>query len=165
MVLPSTAMTVLPSMVPARVHNHDLRRLLRSVGSRSCRTRRMVDSEGRAWPAASPRASRSAPVRSVACSHIDQHPCHSQRQHCRQVMAHTPPVPGIGDTPENLGQGPGCLMSRCPRSVFGASCRNARQVEGWLGGFPDSYAFVDVGQDAWDLGEAGAGRACPWPGG
>jgi len=44
-------------------------------------------------------------------------------------------------------------MSRWPRSVFGASCRNARQVEGWLGGFPDSYAFVDVGQDAWDLGE------------
>ena len=30
----------------------------------------MVDSEGRAWPAASPRASRSAAVRSVACSHI-----------------------------------------------------------------------------------------------
>ena len=59
----------------------------------------------------------------------------------------------------------GCLVSRCPRGVFGASCRNARQVEGWLGGFPDSYAFVDVGQDAWDLGEAGAGRSFPWPGG
>ena len=38
--------------------------------SGSCRTRRMVDSDGRACPASSPRASRSAPVRSVACSHI-----------------------------------------------------------------------------------------------
>ena len=54
---------------------------------------------------------------------------------------------------QSSGPGSGCLMSRCPRSVFGASCGTVRQVEGWLGGFPDSYAFVDVGQDAWDLGE------------
>ena len=43
---PSTAMSVLPSMVPVRVHNHDLRRVLRSVGSRSCSTRRMDDCRG-----------------------------------------------------------------------------------------------------------------------
>ena len=43
MVLPSTAITVRPLMVPVRVHNHDLTRVLRSVGSRSCRTRRIVD--------------------------------------------------------------------------------------------------------------------------
>ena len=74
----------------------------------------------------------------------------------RPVLQREPCVELMGDVVWRLGdrgKGPGCLMSRCPRGVFGASCRNARQVEGWLGGFPDSYAFVDVGQDAWDLGE------------
>ena len=33
-----------------------------------------------------------------------QHPRHSQRQHRKQVMTHTPPVPGVGDAPENLDQ-------------------------------------------------------------
>ena len=56
-------------------------------------------------------------------------------------------------------------MSRCPRSVFGALPTTARVVRRWSGGFLDLYAFVDVGQDAWDLGAAGAGRSCPWPGG
>ena len=69
-VLPSTAMTVLPSMVPVRVQHQDLKWALRSVGSRSCRTLRMVDSDGSAFPASKPRASRSAAVRSVVCSHI-----------------------------------------------------------------------------------------------
>ena len=69
-VLPSIAMTVLPSTVPVRVHNHDLRRVLRSVGSRSCSTRRMVDSDGRACPASKPRDRRSDGVRSVVCSQM-----------------------------------------------------------------------------------------------
>lgn len=55
-------------------------------------------------------------------------------------------------------------MSMHPRGVFGASCRNARVVRRWSGGFLDSYAFVNVWQDAGDLGEAGAGLFCPWPG-
>ena len=74
----------------------------------------------------------------------------------RPVLQREPCVELMGDVVWRLGdrgKGPGCLVSRWPRGVFGASCRNARQVEGWLGGFPDSYAFVDVGQDAWDLGE------------
>ena len=69
-VLPSIAMTVLPSTVPVRVQNHDLRRVLRSVGSRSCSTRRMVDSDGRACPASKPRDRRSDGVRSVVCSQM-----------------------------------------------------------------------------------------------
>ena len=70
MVLPSTAITVRPLMVPVRVHNHALSSASRSAGSRSCRTRRIVDSDGRAWPASTPKDRRSAPVRSVVCSHI-----------------------------------------------------------------------------------------------
>ena len=69
-VLPSIAMTVLPSTVPVRVQNHDLRRVLRSVESRSCSTRRMVDSDGRACPASKPRDRRSDGVRSVVCSQM-----------------------------------------------------------------------------------------------
>ena len=57
-------------MVPVGVHNHDLRRVLRSVGSRSCSTRRMVDSDGRACPASKPRDRRSDGVRSVVCSQM-----------------------------------------------------------------------------------------------
>ena len=49
-VLPSIAMTVLLSTVPVGVHNHDLRRVLRSVGSRSCGTRRMVDCRRQGLP-------------------------------------------------------------------------------------------------------------------
>ena len=67
-VLPSTAMTVLPSTVPVRVQNHDLSRVLRSVGSRSCSTRRLVDSDGRGCPVSKPRDRRSDGVRSVVCS-------------------------------------------------------------------------------------------------
>ena len=70
MVLPSTAITVRPLMVPVRVHNHALSSASRSAGSRSCRTRRIVDSDGRSCPSSSPRERRSAPVRSVVCSHI-----------------------------------------------------------------------------------------------
>ena len=60
---------------------------------------------------------------------------------------------------------PGCLMSRCPRNFFGASRGTARVIGGGRGGSPDPDALADVGQDAGDLGEAGAGRSCPWPGG
>ena len=70
MVLPSTAITLRPLMVPVRVHNHDAKRASRPAGSRSWSTRRMVDSDGRACPSSSPRERRSAPVRSVVCSHI-----------------------------------------------------------------------------------------------
>ena len=59
---------------------------------------------------------------------------------------------------------PGCLMSRCPRN-FGASRGTARVIGGGRGGSPNPDALADVGQDAGDLGEAGAGRSCPWPGG
>ena len=69
-VLPSIAITLRPLMVPVRVHNHDLRRVLRPVGSRSCSTRRMVDSDGRACPASKPRDRRSDGVRSVVCSQM-----------------------------------------------------------------------------------------------
>ena len=67
MVLPSTATTLRLAMVPVRVQNQDLRRVLKPVGSRFRRTRRMVDSEGGACPAARPRDRRSAAVRSVVC--------------------------------------------------------------------------------------------------
>ena len=70
MVLPSTATTLRLAMVPVRVQNQDLRRVLRPVGSRFRRTRRMVDSKGGACPAARPRDHRSAAVRSVVCSPI-----------------------------------------------------------------------------------------------
>ena len=43
MVLPSTAMTILSSMAPVRVQNHNLRRVLRPMGPRSCRTLWIVD--------------------------------------------------------------------------------------------------------------------------
>ena len=111
-VLPSTAMTVLPSTVPVRVHNHDLRRVLRSVGSRSCGTRRMVDCRRQGLPrlqAQGPQIrrgqvggvlpdGRQAPA---ACEHSG----HGQGQDCEQAVAHAPPIPGVGDVPENLGQG------------------------------------------------------------
>lgn len=67
-VSPVHAMTVLPSTVPVRVQNHDLRRVLRSVGSRSCSTRRLVDSDCRGCPVSKPRDRRSDGVRSVVCS-------------------------------------------------------------------------------------------------
>ena len=70
MVLPSAAITLRALMVLVRVHNHDLRWASRPAGSRSCRTRRMVDSDGRGCPSSSPRDRSSAAVRSVACSHI-----------------------------------------------------------------------------------------------
>lgn len=57
-------------MVPVRVQNQVIRWASRSAGSRSCRTRRIVDSDGKACPSGRPRASRSAAVRSVACSRI-----------------------------------------------------------------------------------------------
>ena len=44
------------------------------------------------------------PYRSQAAT-AGQHSGHGQRQHRKQVMTHTPPVPGVGDAPENQGQG------------------------------------------------------------
>ena len=100
-VLPSTAMTVLPSTVPVRVHNHDLRRVLRSVGSRSCSTRRMDDCRRQGLPrlqAQGPQIrrgqvggvlpdGRQAPA---ACEHSR----HGQGQDREQAVAHAPPIPG-----------------------------------------------------------------------
>ena len=70
MVLPSTAITLRPAMVPVRVKNQEVRRASRPAGSRSFRTLRIVDSDGRARPSSRPRAPRSAGARSAACSHI-----------------------------------------------------------------------------------------------
>ena len=63
-------------------------------------------------PLASPRASRSAPVRSVACSHIAVRlrqpagtPVTARDRTVDRVMAHTPSIAWIGDVPENLDQG------------------------------------------------------------
>ena len=70
MVSSSTAITLRPAMVPVRVKNHDVRRASRPTGSRSFRTRLIVDSLGRARPSSRPRAPRSAGSRSAACSHI-----------------------------------------------------------------------------------------------
>ena len=105
-------MTVLPSTAPVRVHNHDLRRVLRSVGSRSCSTRRMDDCRRQGLPRFQTQGlqvgggqvggvlpdGRQAPA---ACEHSR----HGQGQDCEQAVAHAPPIPGVGDVPENLGQG------------------------------------------------------------
>ena len=105
-VLPSIAMTVLLSTVPVGVHNHDLRRVVRSVGSRSCGTRRMVDCRRQGLPrlqAQGPQIrrgqvggvlpdGRQAPA---ACEHSR----HGQGQDREQAVAHAPPIPGVGDAP------------------------------------------------------------------
>ena len=70
MVSSSTAITLRPAMVPVWVKNQEVRRASRPAGSRSFRTRLIVDSLGRARPVSRPRASRSAGSRSAACSHI-----------------------------------------------------------------------------------------------
>ena len=85
--------------VPVRVHNHDLRRVLRSVGSRPCRTRRMVGYDGRACPASKPRDRRSGGGRSVVCSQMAvrlRQPASTpvtQGQDREQAVAHAPPIP------------------------------------------------------------------------
>ena len=56
MVSSSTAITLRLAMAPVRVKNHDVRRASRPAGSRSFRTRLIVDSDGRARPASRPRA-------------------------------------------------------------------------------------------------------------
>ena len=114
-VLPSIAMTVLLSTVPVGVHNHDLRRVLRSVGSRSCGTRRMVDCRRQGLPrlqAQGPQIrrgqvggvlpdGRQAPA---ACEHSR----HGQGQDREQAVAHAPPIPGGGgDVPKEPGPGAG----------------------------------------------------------
>ena len=73
----------------------------------------MVDSDGRARPAPTPGDRRPAAVGSVVYSQYrsqaataGQHSGHGQRQHRKQVMTRTPPVPGVGDAPENLDQRP-----------------------------------------------------------
>ena len=70
MVSSSTAITLRPAMVPVRVHNQEVRRASRPAGSRSFRTLRIVDSDGRARPAPGPRAPGSAGSRSAVCSQI-----------------------------------------------------------------------------------------------
>ena len=112
-VLPSIAMTVLPSTVPVRVHNHDLRRVLRSVGSRSCSTRRMNDCRRQGLPRFQTQGlqvgggqvggvlpdGRQAPA---ACEHSR----HGQGQDREQAVAHAPPIPGGAVMfLKNLGQG------------------------------------------------------------
>ena len=112
MVLPSTATTLRLAMVSVRVQNQDLRRVLRPVGSRFRRTRRMVDSKGEACPAARPRDHRSAAVRSVVCfpyrcqaATSGCHYRHGQEQDRGRGVRHAPPIAGVGHVPENLGQG------------------------------------------------------------
>ena len=83
MVLPSTAITVLPSMVPVRVQNQHIKWASTSAGSWSCSTRRIVDSDGRTWPISTPRVSRSA----VVCSQTREHLYHGQGQDREQVGA------------------------------------------------------------------------------
>lgn len=99
-------------MVPVRVHNHDLSSASKSAGSRSFRTRRIVDCDGRAWPASTPKDRRSAPVRSVVCSHIAVRlrqpastPVMARDGTVGRPQAHAPTVPGINHVPENLDQG------------------------------------------------------------
>ena len=70
MILPSTAITLRPQVVPVRVHNHDAKWASRPAGSISWSTLRIVDSDARARPSGRPRASSSAAARSVARSHI-----------------------------------------------------------------------------------------------
>ena len=72
----------------------------------------MVDSDGRSCPSSSPRERRSAPVRSVVCSHIAvrlRHPARTpvtaRDRTVGRPQAHTPTVPGISHVPENLDQG------------------------------------------------------------
>ena len=99
-------------MVPVRVQNQVIRWASRSAGSRSCRTRRIVDSDGKSCPSSSPKELRSVPVRSVVCSHIAVRlrrpastPVMARDKTVGRPQAHTPPVPGIGHVPENLDQG------------------------------------------------------------
>ena len=105
-VLPSIAMTVLLSTVPVGVHNHDLRRVLRSVGSRSCGTRRMVDCRRQGLPrlqAQGPQIRRGQvggvlPDGRQAPAACEQSR-HGQGQDREQAAAHAPPIPGVGDAP------------------------------------------------------------------
>ena len=105
-------MTVLPSTVPVRVHNHDLTRVLRSVGSRSCSTRRMDDCRRQGLPglqAQGPQIrrgqvggvlpdGRQAPA-------AGEHSGHGQGQDREQAVAHTPPITRVFHILKNLGQG------------------------------------------------------------
>ena len=105
-VLPSIAMTVLLSTVPVGVHNHDLRRVLRSVGSRSCSTRRMDDCRRQGLPrlqAQGPQIRRGQvggvlPDGRQAPAACEQSR-HGQGQDREQAAAHAPPIPGVGDAP------------------------------------------------------------------
>ena len=72
----------------------------------------MIDSDGRACPVSKPQGPqiRRGQVTGVlpdgrqtpaACEHSR----HGQGQDREQAVAHAPPIPGVGDVPENLGQG------------------------------------------------------------
>ena len=109
---PSTAITVLPSMAPIRVCNQDVRRASRPTGSRSCKTRRMVD-----WRRQGPPGLQTQGLQ-LSCLQVggvlpDHHqalaprqdPRHNQTQDRGQIMTHPPPIPRIDHTPKDLDQG------------------------------------------------------------
>ena len=71
-----------------------------------------LTADGRAWPASTPKDRRSAPVRSVVCSHIAVRlrqpastPVTARDSTVGRPQAHAPTVPGISHVPENLDQG------------------------------------------------------------
>ena len=70
MVLPSTAITLLPPMAPTRVRSQDDTLASRSSAFTLWSTRLIVDSLGRARPSSRPGAPRSAGSRSATCSRI-----------------------------------------------------------------------------------------------
>ena len=70
MVLPSTAITLLPPMAPTRVRSQDATLASRSSAFTRSSTLRMVDSLGSARPSPGPRSPRSSGPGSATCSRI-----------------------------------------------------------------------------------------------
>ena len=130
---PSTAMTVLPSTVPVRVHNHDLRRVLRSVASRSCSTRRMDDCRRQGLPrlqAQGPQIRRGQ-VGGVLLDGRQapaafEHSRHGQGQDREQAVAHAPPIPRVGDVPKEPGPGAGATGQTWWRLTSARASRTRR---------------------------------------
>ena len=130
---PSTAMTVLPSTVPVRVHNHDLRRVLRSVGSRSCSTRRMDDCRRQGLPrlqAQGPQIRRGQ-VGGVLLDGRQapaafEHSRHGQGQDREQAVEHAPPIPRVGDVPKEPGPGAGATGQTWWRLTLARASRTRR---------------------------------------
>ena len=127
------AMTVLPSTVPVRVHNHDLTRVLRSVGSRSCSTRRMDDCRRQGLPrlqAQGPQIRRGQ-VGGVLLDGRQapaafEHSRHGQGQDREQAVEHAPPIPRVGDVPKEPGPGAGATGQTWWRLTLARASRTRR---------------------------------------